>query len=109
MDTLETIFKLQGELATLLASERYPRIKEEQISALATAIVHEAVEIQRLTNWKWWKKPMEFDEVQAREEVIDLWHFLIQMSLELGMTPKDILKEYQKKHQVNIERQKNGY
>jgi dimeric dUTPase (all-alpha-NTP-PPase superfamily) len=109
MDTLETIFKLQGELATLLASERYPRIKEEQISALATAIVHEAVEIQRLTNWKWWKKPMEFDEAQAREEVIDLWHFLIQMSLELGMTPKDILKEYQKKHQVNIERQKNGY
>lgn len=109
MDTLETIFKLQRELATLLASERYPRIKEERISALATAIVHEAVEIQRLTNWKWWKKPMEFDEVQAREEVIDLWHFLIQMSLELGMTPKDILNEYQKKHQVNIERQKNGY
>ena len=86
MDTLETIFKLQGELATLLASERYPRIKEEQISALATAIVHEAVEIQRLTNWKMVEK-----EVQAREEVIDLWHFLIQMSLELDMTSKGIL------------------
>src|ERR1700739_4338553 len=102
MDTLETIFKLQGELATLLASERYPRTREERISGLATAIVHEAVEIQRLTNWKWWKKPMEFDEVQAREEMIDTFS---QMSVEPDMT--GILNEHQKKHRVNIERQKN--
>lgn len=94
MDILETIFKLQKELATVIASERYPRIKEERISALATAIVHEAVEVQNLTNWKWWKKSIEFDQVQAREELIDLWHFLIQMSIELGMTPNEILSEY---------------
>jgi hypothetical protein len=74
MDTLETIFKLQGELATLLASERYPRTREERISGLATAIAHEAVEIQRLTNWKW-KKPMEFDEVQKGEEMIDTFSY----------------------------------
>lgn len=109
MDILETIFKLQKELATVLTSTRYPQIKEERISSLATAIIHEAVEVQKLTNWKWWKKSTEFDEVQAREEVIDLWHFLIQMSLELGMTPKEILNGYLKKHQVNKERQKNGY
>lgn len=94
MDILETIFKLQKELATVIASERYPRIKEERISALATAIVHEAVEVQNLTNWKWWKKSIEFDQVQAREELIDLWHFLIQMSIELGMRPNEILSEY---------------
>lgn len=94
MDILETIFKLQKELATVIASERYPRIKEERISALATAIVHEAVEVQNLTNWKWWKKSIEFDQVQAREELVDLWHFLIQMSIELGMTPNEILSEY---------------
>lgn len=109
MDILETIFKLQKELASLIASERYPRIKEERISALATAMIHEAVEIQRLTNWKWWKKRMEFNETQAKEEVIDLWHFLIQMSIELGMTPEEILSEYMKKHRINKERHVNGY
>ena len=109
MDIFETIFKLQKELATVIASERYPRIKEERISALATAIVHEAVEVQNLTNWEWWKKSIEFDQVQAREELIDLWHFLIQMSIELGMTPNEILSEYQKKHQINKQRHENGY
>lgn len=46
MDILETIFKLQKELATVIASERYPRVKEERIPSLATAIIHEAVEVK---------------------------------------------------------------
>ena len=105
---LETLFKLQKELATI-TSGRYPQAKEERISALATAIIHEAVEVQRLTNWKWWKKATKFDEVQAREEVIDLWHFLIQMSIELGMTPNEIAEEYLRKNKINKERQQEGY
>lgn len=109
MDKLEELFKLQKELTAIITSERYPRTKEERVSSLATAIIHEAAEVQTLTNWKWWKKPTEFNEVQAKEEVIDLWHFLIQLSIELGMTPNQILDEYLKKYQVNKERQKNGY
>ncbi|MGI0059687.1 MAG: dUTP diphosphatase, partial [Nitrosotalea sp.] len=45
----------------------------------------------------------------AREELIDIWHFVIQASLELNMTPDDILKEYQKKNQINRQRQIDGY
>ncbi len=37
---------------------------------------------------------MEFNQAEAREELADIWHFLIQASLELGLTPDDILKEY---------------
>jgi dimeric dUTPase (all-alpha-NTP-PPase superfamily) len=109
MDVLETIYKLQKELAKITSSPKYPQKKEERISYLATAIVHEAVELQRLTNWKWWKKPIKFNENQAREEVIDLWHFVLQVSIELGMTPQDILGEYLKKNQINKERQEEGY
>src|SRR2546426_9633456 len=109
MDVLETIFKLQNELARITTSTRYPQVKEQRISLLATAMVHEAIELQRLTNWKWWKKPTKFDQTQAREEVIDLWHFLVQTSIELGMTPKQILNEYLKKNQINKERQEKGY
>ncbi len=109
MDTLETIFKLQKELARVTSTSRYPLEKEAKISSIAVAIIHEAVELQRLTNWKWWKKTIEFDEVHAKEEIIDLWHFVVQASIELGMTPMEILNEYCKKNQINMERQEKGY
>lgn len=109
MDTLETIFSMQKELAGMMDLSRYPKSAEGRVSALCTAIIHEAVELQRLTNWKWWKKPGEFDNAAAREELIDVWHFVVQASLELGMTPSDILEEYRKKNKVNRDRQTSGY
>ena len=108
-DRLESIFKMQKNLEKMMKLDRYPKDVEGKISALCTAIIHEAVELQRTTNWKWWKTPVAFDEAEAREELIDIWHFVVQASLELNMTPKDILKEYQKKNKINQERQKNGY
>ena len=48
-------------------------------------------------------------KAEAREELADIWHFLIQASLELGLTPDDILKEYQRKNEINRQRQKDGY
>ncbi len=108
-DKLESIFKMQKNLERMMKLNRYPKDVERKISALCTAIIHEAVELQRITNWKWWKTPVAFDEAAAREELIDIWHFVVQASLELNMTPEDILKEYQKKNKINQERQKNGY
>lgn len=108
-DTLETIFSMQKELAGMMDLSRYPASVESRISALSMAIIHEAVELQRLTNWKWWKKPGQFDAAAAREELIDVWHFVVQASIELGMTPADILHEYEKKNRVNRDRQASGY
>ena len=108
-DKLEEIFSLQNGLTEMMNLDRYPDDTEGRISALCTAMIHEAVELQRTTNWKWWKKPTEFNQAEAREEMIDIWHFLIQASLELGLTPDDILKEYQRKNEINRQRQKDGY
>jgi dimeric dUTPase (all-alpha-NTP-PPase superfamily) len=109
MDTLEAIFSMQKELASMMDLSRYPASSEGRISALSTAIIHEAVELQRLTSWKWWKKPALFDGAAAREELIDIWHFVVQASIELGMSPADILEEYKKKNKVNRDRQTSGY
>jgi dimeric dUTPase (all-alpha-NTP-PPase superfamily) len=109
LDKLEYIFEKQKELAAFISSARYPKSREKRVSVLSTAIIHESVELQRLTNWKWWKKQIEFDEKGAREEIIDIWHFLVQASIELGMTPSNILDEYQKKNQINRQRKKDGY
>ena len=108
-DKLEEIFSLQKGLTEMMNLDRYPDDVEGRVTALCTAMIHEAVELQRTTNWKWWKKPTEFNQAEAREEMIDIWHFLIQASLELGLTPDDILKEYQRKNEINRQRQKDGY
>ena len=109
MDSLETIFLIQKELASMMDHSRYPASIEGRVSALSTAIVHEAIELQRLTSWKWWKKPTPFDSEAAKEELIDIWHFVVQTSIELGMDPSDVLSEYKKKNKVNRDRQESGY
>lgn len=108
-DRLEEIFVMQKELADMMDKSRYPEETQDRISALCTAIVHEAVELQRTTRWKWWKTPTAWNEAAAREELVDIWHFVIQASLELGLTPEDILDEYKKKNEINRQRQLNGY
>ena len=119
-DMLECLFRKQNELHQTLAthspsngsqySKKFTSLsKEERLSALCTAIIHEAVELQRLTNWKWWKKPTSFDSEAAKEELIDIWHFVVQASIELGMSPSDVVNEYKKKNQVNRNRQVSGY
>lgn len=107
-DTLESIFRIQREYVGMLDLSRYPNVKEDRISVLCTAIIHEAVELQRTTSWKWWKKK-NFDITHAKEELIDLWHFIIQASIEMDMGPKEILHEYAKKNKVNRRREQNGY
>ena len=109
MDSLETIFSIQKELASVMDLSRYPVSIDGRVSALSTAIVHEAIELQRLTSWKWWKKPTPFDSAAAKEELVDIWHFVVQASIELGMSPSDVLNEYKKKNEVNRDRQLSGY
>ena len=108
-DRLDEIFKLQKNLEKMMNLARYPKDTQGKISALCTAIIQEAVERHRSTSGKWWNNPTQFDEDEAREELIDIWHFVVQASLELNMSPEDILKEYQKKNQINRQRQLDGY
>ena len=109
MDKLESLFSLQKGLSEMMNLDRYPKDTEDKISSLCTAIIHEATELQRTTNWKWWKKPTPFNVADAKEELIDIWHFVVQASLELNLTPDDILEEYKRKNEINRNRQKNGY
>ena len=106
---MDVIFNLQKGLSDMMNLDRYPKDTEGRISALCTAIIHEAVELQRITNWKWWKTPVEFNESEAREELIDIWHFVVQASIELKITPDEILEEYKRKNNINREREINGY
>jgi dimeric dUTPase (all-alpha-NTP-PPase superfamily) len=55
------------------------------------------------------KKKVEFDENQAREELIDILHFVVQTAIELNISPQAILDEYLKKNEINRQRHLNDY
>jgi len=49
------------------------------------AIWMECAELQDHLGWKWWKH-QEPDIAQARMEVVDIWHFILSMALQEGMS-----------------------
>ena len=109
-DSLETIFEHQAKFAREIEEKgRFPKEQDQKISALCTAIIHEAVELQRLTNWKWWKQPVQCNQQLGKEELIDILHFTIHAAIVLDMTHETFLYEYLKKMQINKDRQEQGY
>jgi dimeric dUTPase (all-alpha-NTP-PPase superfamily) len=40
---------------------------------------------------------------------VDLFHFLISLAQELGMSAEDVFNAYVKKNEVNFKRQEGGY
>ena len=78
-DRLDSIFAMQKGLSEMMNLDRYPKDAEGRVAALCTAIIHEAVELQRTTNWKWWKKPTPFNQSEATAR-IERSYFLSQES-----------------------------
>ena len=132
-DKLEYLFEMQKSLITqdydstkIKNSEKIPvdnnpenkmkklyEMKEPfsgyRIFMISSALVHEAIELQRETNWKWWKKDKTVDNEKLQEEIIDLWHFLLQLSIESGFEPQTLISKYMKKNKENTGRQIRGY
>ncbi|MFN3622222.1 MAG: dUTPase, partial [Nitrososphaerales archaeon] len=108
VNVLEEIFRLQKEYMSSFSFERYPKSLEERISALCTAIIHEAAELQDLTSWKWWKTFKGFEVERAKEEIVDILHFLVQACIEMNLSPNDILNLYRAKNYVNRKRAQSG-
>ena len=118
-DKLDFLFNKQNELykKQLENSENKMKnlydIKEPfegyRIFMLSTALVHEAIELQRETNWKWWKKESALNNDKIQEEIIDVWHFLIQLSIEAGLDSKKLVEKYVQKNEENLKRQVKGY
>lgn len=80
-----------------------------RIFMLSSALLHEVVELQRETDWKWWKTQKGIENQRIQEEIIDLWHFLIQLSIEAGLDPELLVSKYVEKNKENTKRQQQGY
>ena len=112
MDKLENIFELQEKLNSRIGVNMEGMDEAEQTKWILNYVRAMQQELSELTDsvpWKWWAKYQEFDEQNARVEVVDLFHFLISMAQVLGMTADDVFQAYLKKNEVNFKRQESGY
>ncbi len=112
MDKLEEIFQMQEALNQRIGvqmNEFSDEDKGKWILNYTRAMQQELAELIDSVPWKWWAKYQEFDEQNARVEVVDLFHFLISLAQTLGMTADDVHPAYIQKNKVNHERQDSGY
>ena len=112
MDKLDTIFEMQDTLNQRIGVVTENLSEEEKtkwVLNYTRAMQQEIAELIDSVPWKWWAKYQEFDEQNAKVEIVDLFHFLISLAQVMGMTPDDVYNAYVKKNQVNHNRQKSGY
>ena len=87
--------------------------KEKWTKENILAIHAELGELLEWINWKHWKKtkveytPERIMELQM--EIIDIFHFWLNLCIIWGMTPDKIVGHYYEKNKINHERQNSGY
>ena len=127
MDRLNEMFDLQHKLQERLGTwskivdmskpmtER-EALRQQFTNQMILALVEEAVEIMRETPYKnplfvpfGWKKTQGYNREALLGEIVDMWHFMMNICLAHGFTAEDFYKCYCKKNNINHERQDNGY
>ncbi|MGC9452508.1 MAG: dUTPase [Oceanipulchritudo sp.] len=112
MDKMEAIFSMQADLNRRIGVELEnldEAGKTEWVLNYSRAMQQELAELIDSVPWKWWARYQEFDEQNARVEVVDLFHFLVSLAQVLGMSAGDVYEAYAKKNKVNHDRQASGY
>ncbi len=106
-DKLEVLFDLQNTFDEYIKEKRNLDYsdKEYWVQQMCRCIITEACELTDATNWKHWKNEKKVDWDNVKEEVIDLWHFLMSLSIKVGLTPEDIVTQYINKNIENYDRQ----
>lgn len=107
IDKLDKLFMQQVKLQKQLKNKPYAN--QQYINIMILAAIDELMEALRETPWKPWKKQQRFNEQAFQEEIIDLWHFIINLSLAAGLNADTIYFKFLNKNKINFERQEVGY
>jgi len=118
MDKLDKLFDLQEKFQIRLENLPFKTFQDKQqyINLMTIACQDELLEALRETSWKnpsyikgGWKKTQEYDENAFKEELIDVWHFLINLSIGAGLTSQELYDAFLFKHKENNKRQDDKY
>jgi len=112
----EVQFKAQERLGTWDKIEDDPAMEQQFINQMILACYEEVTEIMRETAYKnpymvpfGWKKTQVGDREKMKEEIIDLFHFVLNLSIVAGMDSNEFYQRYIKKNKENIARWQGKY
>ena len=105
-DMFMQMFRMQKRLQEKIGSRMDTQM---QLNLQFIGAITELCEVLEQTAWKPWKKSAKTNQQKAVEELVDVFHFIINLMLCLNVTPQQLFELYQKKHEENIRRQNEGY
>lgn len=114
MDRLQTMFKEQGELQRNSYGRHPAEIDNEEeliqfIKDMNLALQDELHEFLAETGWKPWATSRHVNADAAKGELVDAFHFFMNLCLAVDMGPAELFDRYMEKRQRNAERQLEGY
>lgn len=86
-----------------------PAVLMEQIRNNLLSLVAESIEALEETGWKPWASSNHINRAAFASEIVDIWHFFMNLMILGGVTADDLYEGYLKKHKKNRQRQLNGY
>ena len=111
-DRLDTLFTMQNQLNRRIGVDVSIMTDDDRVHWVLNycrAMSQELAEMTDSVPWKWWAKYQAFDKQNCCVEIVDMLHFLISLAQVMGMSADDVFNAYVKKHEVNVQRQENGY
>ena len=115
VDRLDTIFERQKLFQTVLNQDLGKLLKgdellssEKELQRLTKDTVlqlfSEIHEVLSEVNWKGHKRAFPIDKEKIREEIIDVFHFVVNLCLIWDMDANKLYDEFMKKNAKNFER-----
>lgn len=112
-DRLHKMFMAQFDAQVNTYGNNFPEMSMDEriafISWNAFALDDEIHEAMGEIGWKPWATSKHINRDAYCNELIDTWHFLMNMALVVGMTADEFSGRYFKKLELNVKRQREGY
>ena len=84
-------------------------VKIQFIKEMKLALEAELQEALDETGWKPWATSRHINREAYVAEMVDVWHFTMNMLLVVGVTPEEFVRKYHEKLNKNYARQQEGY
>lgn len=113
MNHLQIMLDLQREFQEKLNG--YPletQTEEQRIANFKIshyALMAELYEAVNEMGWKEWATSRHVNRNEVVKELVDAWHFFMNLLLHMGVDADELLKRYTDKLMINMERQRVGY
>ena len=100
---------LQSKINGYDIDDQSLELRIENIKLNVLALGNELHEALDETGWKPWASARFINEEPFKGELIDAFHFLMNLFLHANMDAAEVQRRYMEKHGINVRRQDEGY